>query len=116
MPAVPFSSEAIADEARETTGELTILTTEKFVPTTISAKPEAIVRPLRRRQPSDDENRPPDLQDLEAQIIDKLTNLEKPLKPQSRESVKDFDKKPQNRWNQSRDSKKGSRDVSDLVG
>jgi hypothetical protein len=114
MPAVPFNSEEIADEKRETTGELSLLTADTIGIPTISAKPEAIVRPLRRREPSDDENnRPPDLQDLEAQIIDKLTKLEKLQKPQSRESVRDIEKKPQNRWNYSRDSKKGSRDVSD---
>lgn len=109
MPTVPFNSEEIADEKRETTGEFSLLTTENFGLTTVSSKPEAIVRPLRRREPSDDENnRPPDLQDLEAQIIDKLTQLEKPQKAQNRE----FDKKPQNRWNYSRDSKKSSKDVS----
>lgn len=115
MPAVPFNSEEIVDEKRETTGELTVLTTEGFA-ATISAKPEAIVRPLRRREPSDDENnRPPDLQDLEAQIIDKLSKLEKPQKAQNREIVRDYEKKPQYRWSQSRESKKSSRDVSELL-
>jgi hypothetical protein len=115
MPSVPFNSDEIVDEKRETTGELTLLSTEGFA-AIISAKPEAIVRPLRRREPSDDEiNRPPDLQDLEAQIIDKLTKFEKPQKTQHRDSLKDFEKKPQFRWSQSRDSKKSSRDVSGLV-
>ena len=112
MPTVPFGVEESADEKRETTGELTVLSGESFA-ATISAKPEAIVRPLRRREPSDEDNRPPDLQDLEAQIIDKLTKLEKQPQKAQRESVRDFEKKPPTRWNQSRESKKGSRDVSD---
>lgn len=102
MPTVPFNLGENADEKRETTGELTILSIES-VATTLSAKPEAIVRPLRRREPSDDENRAPDLQDLEAQIIDKLIKLETPQKT-PKESEKKF-----------RESKKGSRDVSDVV-
>jgi hypothetical protein len=112
MPTVPFNANEIADEKRETTGELTIISKEGY--TTASSKPEAIVRPLRRREPSDEDNRPPDLQDLEAQIIDKLTKLEKPQKAQ-KESIREFDKKPQYRWNHSRESKKSSRDVSDLM-
>jgi hypothetical protein len=112
MPTVPFGLDEIADEKRETTGELKILTNESFL-TTVSSKPEAIVRPLRRREPSDDDNRPPDLQDLEAQIIDKLTKLEKPQKAQ-KESIREFDKKPIQRWSQSRESKKSSRDVSEI--
>lgn len=111
MPTVPFKADEIADEKRETTGELTIVA-EGFA-AVISAKPEAIVRPLRRREPSDDDNPPPDLRDLEAQIIDKLTNLEKEKPPKAqRDSIKE--KPPQFRWNQSRESKKSSRDVSDL--
>lgn len=112
MPAVPFRADEIVDEKRETTGELTIIA-EGFS-STLSSKPEAIVRPLRRREPSDEDNRPPDLQELEAQIIDKLTKLEKPQKAH-RESVRDFDRKPPYRISQSRESKKSSRDVSDLV-
>lgn len=109
MQTVPFNADEIADEKRETTGELTIVANEKV----LSAKPEAIVRPLRRREPSDDEcNRSQDLQDLEAQIIDKLTKLEKPQKAPP-ESLKDIDKKTPYRWSQSRESKKSSRDVSD---
>lgn len=109
MQTVPFNADEIADEKRETTGELTIVTSEKI----LSAKPEAIVRPLRRREPSDDEcNRSQDLQDLETQIIDKLTKLEKPQKG-PREPFKEIDKKPPYRWSQSRESKKSSRDVSD---
>lgn len=108
MQAVPFNPEKIADE-RETTGELTII---KEAPPTVSNKPEAIVRPLRRRKPSDDDNQPPDLQDLEAQIIDKLTKLDKPQKAQ-RDSLKEFDKKPY-RSSQSRESKKSSKDVSSV--
>lgn len=117
MPTVPFNVDEIADEKRETTGELRILPNDHFSSSTsyFGHKPEAIVRPLRRREPSDEDNRPPDLQDLEAQIIDKLTKLEKPQKAQSKESIRDFDKKPQYRWNHSRDSKKSSREVSDLV-
>jgi hypothetical protein len=57
-----------------------------------NAKPEAIVRPLRRREPSDDDNRSPDLEDLEAQIIDKLNKLEKPHKLHKQIS-KDSDRK-----------------------
>lgn len=111
MPTVPFKSEEIADEKRETTGELTIVA-EGFA-ATLSAKPEAIVRPLRRREPSDDDDNPsPDLRELEAQIIDKLTSLEKPQKASHRDSLKE--KPPLFRWNHSRESKKSSRDVSDL--
>lgn len=113
MPAVPFTSDEIADDKRETTGELTIFKTESFSSSFVGSKPEAIVRPLRRREPSDEDNRPPDLQDLEAQIIDKLTKLEKPQKAH-RESIRDIEKKPPNRLSQSRESKKSSRDVSDL--
>jgi hypothetical protein len=102
MPTVPFTADETTDEKRETTGELTILTTEGFaVP--LNVKPEAIVRPLRRRDPSD------------AQIIDKLTKLEKPQKAQ-KDALKEVEKKPpQFRWSQSRDSKRSSRDVSDLA-
>lgn len=110
MPSVPFRADETVDEKRETTGELTIIA-EGFS-SILSAKPEAIVRPLRRREPSDDDNRPPDLQDLEAQIIDKLTKLERPQKPSNRESLRDFEKRQPYRWNQSRESKKSSRDVS----
>lgn len=113
MPTVPVSAEEIVDEKRETTGELTIVTLEAF-PTPVSTKPEAIVRPLRRRDPSDDENRPLDLQDLEAQIINQFTKLEKPQKAQ-RESIRDIEKKPNFRWSHSRESKRSSKDVSDLV-
>lgn len=113
MPTVPFNADATVDEKRETTGELTIVSAEIFTPTP-SAKPEAIVRPLRRREPSDEDNRTPDLEDLEAQIINKLTKLERPQKAQrERESIEA--KKPLFRWNPSRESKKSSRDVSDLV-
>ncbi|CRK96346.1 CLUMA_CG009764, isoform B [Clunio marinus] len=104
MPSVPFKADETADEKRETTGELTILTAESSSER-FSSKPEAIVRPLRRREPSDDENRPPELQNLEAQIIDKLVKLEKPQKAQ-----KDFEKKPLYRHSQSRESKKSWRD------
>jgi hypothetical protein len=95
MPAtVPLSTQnETVDEKRETNGELgtTIILAEHIV----FSKPEAIVRPLRRREPSDDdENRSPDLQDLEAQIIDKLTKLEKPHKLQKQAS-KESDKRGQ---------------------
>lgn len=110
MQAVPFAADEVVDDKRETTGELTITTEAITAPFT--SKPEAIVRPLRRREPSDDDtNRSPDLQNLEAQIIDKLTKLEKP-KP-LKESIRDIEKKHY-RWNPSRDSKKSSRDVSVL--
>lgn len=115
MPAVPFNVDEFVDGKRETTGELTILAAEG-VPVVFSAKPEAIVRPLRRREPSDEENPPPDLQDLEAQIIEKLTKLEKPskahrqsIKGDHRDSFKDYERKPLFRSSQ----KKSSRDVSD---
>lgn len=110
MPTVPFNADETLDEKRETTGELTILTTEG-VSATLFAKPEAIVRPLRRREPSDEDNRPPDLQALEAQIIDKLTKLEKPQKAH-KESFRD---KSQQRWGQSHESKKSSRDVRRIL-
>ena len=42
-----------------------------------SNRPEAIVRPLRRREPSDDDHRSPDIENLEAQIINNLNKLEK---------------------------------------
>lgn len=112
MPTVPFNSEEVVDEKRETTGELTIFA--QGFQSTFSSKPEAIVRPLRRREPSDDDHPTPDLQELEAQIIEKLTKLESPQKAQ-RESIREFEKKPHFRWNQSRESKKSSRDVSDLM-
>jgi len=116
MPAVPFhATEELTDEKqRETTGALTIITTESFA--TTFSKPEAIVRPLRRREPSDDDNRSPDLQDLEAQIIEKLSKFDKSKAPQ-KEHIRDIEKRNSlqyQRWNQSRDSKKSSRDVSDL--
>lgn len=63
-----------------------------------SNKPEAIVRPLRRREPSDDENRSSDIENLEAQIIQNLNKLEK--------SEKDIFK------GSDRKSKKGTHDVS----
>lgn len=75
---------------------------EISVPTTsvagASNKPEAIVRPLRRREPSDDENRSPEIEKLEAQIIQNLNNLEK--------SEKDIFKHSEKK------SKKSTHDVS----
>lgn len=117
MPTVPFKAEEASDEKRETTGELTTILATEGIPVTLNAKPEAIVRPLRRREPSDDDNKTPDLIDLEAQILEKLTKLEKPRKAQ-KDPFKEFEKKypPQFRWSQSRDSKKSSRDVSDYMG
>ena len=114
MPTVPFKGEEGSDEKRETTGELTTILATEGISVTLNAKPEAIVRPLRRREPSDDDNRTPDIIDLEAQILDKLTKLEKPRKFQ-RDPFRDFEKKLplQFRWSQLRDSKKTSRDVSD---
>jgi hypothetical protein len=73
------------------------------VPTSVagpSNKPEAIVRPLRRREPSDDENRSPDIESLEAQIIQNLNKLEK--------SEKDFFRQS----GSEKKSKKGTYDVS----
>lgn len=116
MPAaVPLNPSEIADEKRETAGSsefnhhrstnfnnnnnnsfninTIILGDHLSVPI---SKPEAIVRPLRRREPSDDEeNRSPELQSLEAQIIDKLTKLEKPPHKQQlqKQSSKDSDKR-----------------------
>jgi hypothetical protein len=65
--------------------------------TTIAAgpnpKPEAIVRPLRRREPSDDDHRSPEIEDLEAQIIKNLNNLESQDKKESdKKSLKKFAK------------------------
>lgn len=116
MPTVPFSGEETADEKRETTGELTIVKIEAFA-APLSTKPEAIVRPLRRRDPSEDDNSKSNLQDLEAQIVNQLTKLDKPQKAQ-KESIRDIEKKekPVNRWSHSRESKRSSRDVSDLEG
>jgi hypothetical protein len=99
-PTVPLSTQSeIVDEKRETcVSELGIgsSTTIFLAEHTVFAKPEAIVRPLRRREPSDDdENRSPDIQNLEAQIIDKLTKLEKPQKLQKQPS-KESDRKAQN--------------------
>lgn len=65
-----------------------------------SNKPEAIVRPLRRREPSDDENRSPDIEKLEAQIIQNLNKLEK--------SEKDIFRQ----LGSEKKSKKGTYDVS----
>jgi hypothetical protein len=97
-PTVPLSTQSeIVDEKRETC-ELGVGSTSTIFLTehTVLAKPEAIVRPLRRREPSDDDdNRSPDLQNLEAQIIDKLTKLEKPQKLQKQTS-KESDRKAQN--------------------
>ena len=42
--------------------------------TSFGSKPNAIVRPLQRQNLSfDDDNRPPDTQDLDAQIVNKFT-------------------------------------------
>lgn len=66
-----------------------------------SNKPEAIVRPLRRREPSDDENRSPDIENLEALIIKNLNKLEKSEKDIFKQSSRSEKK-----------SKKGTYDVS----
>lgn len=109
-PAVPLNQSEIADEKLKSgTSEIhSIITGENFPSTTVGAtpKPEAIVRPLRRREPSDDDNRSPDLENLEAQIIDKLTKLEKPQKLQ-RQSSRDSDRKAQN-------SRRGLKEVSSM--
>lgn len=107
MPAVPLNQNEIADEKLKTgTSEIhSIITGENFPSTTSGTqKPEAIVRPLRRREPSDDDNRSPDVENLEAQIIDKLTKLEKPQKLQ-RQSSRESDRKAQN-------SRRGLKEVS----
>ena len=107
MPAVPLNQSEIADEKLKTgTSEIhSIITGENFPSTTSGTqKPEAIVRPLRRREPSDDDNRSPDVENLEAQIIDKLTKLEKPQKLQ-RQSSRESDRKAQN-------SRRGLKEVS----
>ncbi|KAG5678961.1 hypothetical protein PVAND_008578 [Polypedilum vanderplanki] len=102
-PTVPLDTQSeIVEEKRES--ELPTSTT--FI-LNVNAKPEAIVRPVRRREPSDDEeNRSPELQDLEAQIIDKLTKLEKPQNIQKQTS-KESDRKAQH-FVQSKDLKKNS--------
>lgn len=110
MPTVPYSKDETVDEKRETTGELTVVTIEALPKP--ATKPEAIVRPLRRKDPSDDDNRPSDLQNLEAQIINRLTKPQ-PQKAQ-KESIRDIEKKSNFHWNHSRESKRSSRDVSDL--
>jgi hypothetical protein len=100
MPAVfPFNADEIVEDQKEVTAPLS----DNFL--TVNAKPEAIVRPVRRREPSDDDHRSPDIEDLEAQIIDKLTKLEKPQKLQ-KQSSRDSDKKLYREW------KKSSKDVS----
>jgi hypothetical protein len=56
-------------------------------------KPEAIVRPLRRREPSDDDHRSPEIEDLEAQIIQNLNKLESQEKKESeKKTLKKFAK------------------------
>lgn len=112
MPTVPYSKDETVDEKRETTRELTVVTIEALPKP--ATKPEAIVRPLRRKDPSDNDNRPSDLQNLEAQIINRLTKPQ-PQKAQ-KESIRDIEKKSNFHWNHSRESKRSSRDVSDLVG
>lgn len=104
-PTVPLNTQSeIVEEKLNDKSELATSNTFIF---TVNAKPEAIVRPLRRREPSDDEdNRSPELQNLEAQIIDKLTKLEKPQKLQKQTS-KDSDRKAQHLV-QLKDSKKNS--------
>lgn len=108
MPSVPFATNEIADDKRETAASNSIVS-DNFL--TVNAKPEAIVRPLRRREPSDDDdNRSPDLKNLEAQIIDRLTKLEKTHKLQ-KQSSRDSDRKAQV-LSQSRDLKKSFKEVS----
>lgn len=65
-------------------------------------KPEAIVRPLRRREPSDDDHRSPEIENLEAQIIQNLNKLEKSEKDIFRQ--KSFERK----------LKRSTYDVSDI--
>lgn len=56
-----------------------------------STKPEAIVRPLRRREPSDDDHRLPGIEDLESQIIKNLNKLENQEKKESeKKTLKKF--------------------------
>lgn len=117
MPTVStLNVEDFVEEKRETTGALTIITTESFS-TAFGTKPTTIVKPqLRRREPvvDDDTGKSTNLRDLEAQIIDKLANQKQ---KQSHEIAKDLENKL-NRFNisrgteYSRDSKKSSRDVS----
>lgn len=111
MPAVvPLNQNEIVDEKIKTgTSEThSAVAGESLLSTTHGTqKPEAIVRPLRRREPSDDENRSPDIEDLEAQIIDKLTKLERSQKVQRQSS-----RESERRAHQSRDSKRSLKDVS----
>lgn len=120
MPTVStLNVEDFVEEKRETTGALTIITTESFS-TAFGSKPTTIVKPqLRRREPlvDDDTGKSTILLDLEAQIIDKLANHKQ---KQSHEIPKDLENKL-NRFSisrgtdYSRDSKKSSRDVSFFV-
>lgn len=72
-----------------------------------SNRPEAIVRPLRRREPSDDDHRSPDIECLEAQIIQNLNKLEKHEKF-VKQGHKEGEKKSKEFY------KKGVKDVSKL--
>lgn len=120
MPTVStLNVEDFVEEKRETTGALTIITTESFS-TAFGTKPTTIVKPqLRRREPvvDDDTGKSTNLRDLEAQIIDKLANQKQ---KQSHEIAKELENKL-NRFSisrgteYSRDSKKSSRDVSFVV-
>lgn len=62
-------NDSIEDLKGGSTGNLTIITTESYSSSYIT-KPNAIVRPLRRRDVEEDGS----LKDLESQILDKLAN------------------------------------------
>ena len=77
--------------------------------TTFGSKPNAIVRPLQRQNLSFDEpgSRPPDTQDLEAQIVNKFTADQK---RKHEEFTRDLDAKLK-RLSRDDGSKKSSRNV-----
>lgn len=100
MPAVPFEH---TSEFVETGGGVEEIHT---IPGP-SNRPEAIVRPLRRREPSDDDHRSPDIESLEAQIIQNLNKLEKHEKF-VKQSGKEVEKKSKDFF------KKGVKDVSNI--
>lgn len=97
MPAtVPFehTTSDIVDSGGGGLEEISTTTTIAPLPFSgPNPKPEAIVRPLRRREPSDDDHRSPEIEDLEAQIIQNLNKLESQEKKESeKKTLKKFAK------------------------
>lgn len=106
MSAVPFEH---TSEIVESGGGVEEITANHTLPGP-SNKPEAIVRPLRRREPSDDEHRSSDIESLEAQIIQNLNKLEKLEK--SEKLVKQFSREGEKKSKEF--NRKGVKDVSRL--